>query len=98
MQLLRVRAGDQNEFAAAPEVAMDFHLGRRNPDEFYFVVGCRVAIFLSTDTFIEPNTEFLEASWLNRGLTTEEREGAFRQWLNRLDEAPTLSTATPSQA
>jgi hypothetical protein len=43
MELLRLRETDQREFAAVTEVAMDCHLAQSPRQEFYLVIGCRVA-------------------------------------------------------
>jgi hypothetical protein len=55
MQLLRVKENDQEQLAAATEIAMDLNLGRSDlGDEFYLIIGCRVAILLNERTFAEP--------------------------------------------
>ena len=38
MRLLKLRGNDSNNFAEAPEIAMDFHLGRSSDNEHYAVV------------------------------------------------------------
>ena len=47
MQLLQVTETDQEKFAEAPEMAMDFHIGEADKG-FYLVIGCRVAVLLSS--------------------------------------------------
>ena len=98
MELLRVQDGDQREFAAAAEVAMDCHLAQSQREEFYLVIGCRVSILLNERALIEPGREYLTQPWLARSMSWDERMGVFEQWLGRLDEAPNLVAATPSQA
>jgi hypothetical protein len=98
MRLQRLRGNDPDEFAEAPEIAMDFHLGRSNENEFYLVVGCRVGILLTESTFADPQVGYLSERWLSPGLSAKEREAAFDEWLSGLPTAPPLTTATPAQA
>jgi hypothetical protein len=98
MQLLQLQEKDQDEFAEAPESAMDFHLGRSSNNDFYIVVGCRVGILLNESTFSDPQSGYLDEIWLNPAISKDEREAAFRKWLSGLVEAPPLTTATPAQA
>src|SRR5229473_4340228 len=97
MRLLQLQGNDPDEFAEAPEIAMDFHLGRSG-NAFYLVVGCRVGILLNESTFADPQSGYLSESWLSSGITADERKTAFEQWLSGLPEAPALTTATPAQA
>jgi hypothetical protein len=98
MQLLRLRDTDQQEFERVAEVAMDCHLAQSPREDFYLVIGGRVAIMLNERTFTEPDNEFFRQSWLRGGVSQEERIGAFENWLGRLEPAPNLSVATPVQA
>jgi hypothetical protein len=98
MQLLQLQGNDQNEFGQAPEIAMDFHLGRSSNNAFYLVVGCQVGILLNDNTFADPHSGHLSESWLNPGITTDERGVAFEYWFSELPKAPPLTTATPMQA
>jgi hypothetical protein len=98
MQLLRLREVDQSDFNSSAEVAMDCHLAQSEREELYIVIGGRVGIILNERTFLEPETNYFSQTWLGRGSSADERTGYFRQWLNQLDEAPKLTTATPTQA
>lgn len=98
MQLQQLREKDQDTFAAAPETAMDFHLGRSDDEEFYLVVGCRVGVLLNQSTFADPYAGYFEQEWLGRGMAAEERETAFLKWLGGLPGGPRLTPATPAQA
>jgi len=60
MRLLKLRGNDSNNFAEAPEIAMDFHLGRSSDNEYYLVVGCRVGIPLNENTFPDPQSGYLD--------------------------------------
>lgn len=97
MQLLRLQGNDESKFAEAPEIAMDFHLGRSS-NAFYLVVGCQVGILLNESTFADPQSGYLTESWLSSSISKNDREVAFEKWLGGLLAAPPLRTATPSQA
>jgi len=77
MQLLQLQANDESKFAEAPEIAMDFHLGRSNNNAFYLVVGCRVGILLNESTFADPQSGYLSEVWLSPGISKDDREVAF---------------------
>jgi len=98
MRLQQLRGNDSNEFATAPEIAMDFQLGRSNDNEYFLVVGCRVGILLNESTFADPESGYLNETWLRPGISAREREAAFGEWLSGLPVAPPLATATAVQA
>jgi hypothetical protein len=77
MRLVQLRGNDPGEFAEAAEIAMDFQLGRSNENEYYLVVGCRVGILLNESTFADPQSGYLDESWLHPGISAKEREVAF---------------------
>lgn len=98
MQLLRLRRADQSGFDTITEVAMDLHFAQSHREELYLVIGGRVSILRNEKTFAEPGDGIIGQAWMSRGIGSQERAGAFENWLWRLDEAPTLTSATPVQA
>jgi hypothetical protein len=76
---------------------MDFHLVRSSDNEYYAVVGCRVGIPLNEDTLTDPQSGYLDVSWLRPGISARERGEAFGEWLDDLPTAPQLTTATTAQ-
>jgi hypothetical protein len=97
MRLLKLRGNDSNNFAEAPEIAMD-SLGRSSDNEYYAVVGCRVGIPLNEDTLTDPQSGYLDLRWLRPGISARERGEAFGERLDDLPTAPQLTTATAAQA
>jgi len=85
MRLLQLQGHDPDEFAEAPEIAMDFNLGRSS-NAFYLVVGCRVGILLSESTFADPQSGYLSESWLSPGITADEREARTKLRLTGFNE------------
>ena len=77
MQLLQLQEKNQTEFTAAPEIAMDFQLGRSNRNDFYLVIGCRVGILLNESTFAEPASDYLGQRWLSSGISADARGNRF---------------------
>lgn len=98
MQPFRLREADEKEFDTIAEAAMDLHFAQSRRQEFYLVIGGRVSIVLNEKTFAEPYNDFVEQTWMGRGVPSQERAGAFENWLGRLDEAPILTAASAAQA
>jgi hypothetical protein len=71
---MRPLGNDPDEFAEAPELAMDFQFGRSSDNEFFPVVGCRMGILLDESTFPDPQVGDLSERWRSPGLSAKERE------------------------
>jgi hypothetical protein len=96
MQLFRILDRNQKGFVAAPEIAMDFQFGKSEVDSiFYFVLGCRVAVPLNRETFIEPKADYLNQPWLNPSMSAEGRWNSFQGWFDSLDEVDGLAAVSP---
>ena len=77
---------------------MDLHFAQSRGQDFYLVIGGRAGIILNEKTFGEPSDDLVGQPWMGRGMPSGERIAAFEYWLGRLNEAPTLTAATPLQA
>jgi hypothetical protein len=72
MRFLRVKENDEERFAAATEIAMDLNLGRSDfGDDFYLIIGCRVAVLLNEETFVEPEGTYFEQSWRSPAISVQ---------------------------
>lgn len=95
MQVFRINENEQQQFAEAPEIAMDLNFGQSNFN-YYLVVSCRMAILLHEKTFAEPESEYLRQCGLRSG--AKEQTADFMEWFNSLPALPSIATATPVQA
>jgi len=97
MQIFRINENEQEQFAEAPEIAMDLNFGQSDAS-FYLVVSCRMAITLDADTFAQPESKYLQQRGSRRAISAEERTDDFLQWFNALPPLPRIAPVTPAQA
>ena len=91
MEIFRVTRPEN--FDEAPEAAVDTHFGILG-DKVFIIVGGRVAI-PSEESRSEPTD--LNWPWKQQGLTADQRNGAFEEWLSELRPAPdNVAPVSPS--